>query len=459
MSNNSSTPNTSGSGSSGRQVPTIQPSQATQLVQALKKEIELARAAGTDRAKAKQHSDKAENIKAILLNYQAQQKSRQQAMSQPNSAVGSPISIPDSKITSPSVASPVPSAAPSAAPSPAVHSPAPRNVSPDKSGSGTPKPATITIEKLNQVKASSESLAHSIEALEVSKARETNQEKINSIEVELNKLRPKLAQFQKVFHYLKSELIQQGKQAALPPADKGEPQSLLKTGTPNYSQPFNSNLSSLAKQAVPRPKPFESASDYPNKINRMGTTLPLSGSKLPTHTPVPNVMKYTPTSGMKSSYISRPGFIGSGTNAYGMSTPNFSKLQPYDQGNYTPLNIPDNGGRVLTKRKLAEMANVIGVDEGDSKTTMDHDVEEVVLDLADEFVASVTAFACRLAKHRKVDKVDLRDVQLHLERNWNIRVPGSATDDVRAARRWQPSADYLLKLAEVEASKEPSQNN
>lgn len=459
MSNNSSTPNTSGSGSSGRQVPTIQPSQATQLVQALKKEIELARAAGTDRAKAKQHSDKAENIKAILLNYQAQQKSRQQAMSQPNSAVGSPISIPDSKIPSPSVASPVPSAAPSAAPSPAVHSPAPRNVSPDKSGSGTPKPATITIEKLNQVKASSESLAHSIEALEVSKARETNQEKINSIEVELNKLRPKLAQFQKVFHYLKSELIQQGKQAALPPADKGEPQSLLKTGTPNYSQPFNSNLSSLAKQAVPRPKPFESASDYPNKINRMGTTLPLSGSKLPTHTPAPNVMKYTPTSGMKSSYISRPGFIGSGTNAYGMSTPNFSKLQPYDQGNYTPLNIPDNGGRVLTKRKLAEMANVIGVDEGDSKTTMDHDVEEVVLDLADEFVASVTAFACRLAKHRKVDKVDLRDVQLHLERNWNIRVPGSATDDVRAARRWQPSADYLLKLAEVEASKEPSQNN
>lgn len=421
--------NTSPAGSAGKQMPTIQPSQATHLVQALKKEIELARAAGSDRTKAKQHSDKAENIKAILLNYQAQQKSRQQAMSQPNSAVGSPISIPDSKIPSPGVSSPVPTGAPS----PAVPSPA----SADKSGSGTPKPATITIEKLNQVKASSESLAHSIEALETSKARETNQDKINSIEAELTKLRPKLAQFQKVFHYLKSELILQGKQAEKEP-----------TNTPTYTP---NTLSSLPKHIPPRPKPLETTSDFTgNKINRMGTTLPLTGAKLP-YTPAPNVMKYTPTTGMKSSYVSRPGFIGASN--YGMSTPNFSKL-PYDLGNYTPLNIPDNGGRVLTKRKLAEMANVIGVDEGDSKTTMEHDVEEVLLDLADEFVASVTAFACRIAKHRKVDKVDLRDVQLHLERNWNIRVPGSMTDDLKAPRRWQPSAEYSLKLAEVEATKE-----
>lgn len=46
------------------------------------------------------------------------------------------------------------------------------------------------------------------------------------------------------------------------------------------------------------------------------------------------------------------------------------------------------------------------------------------MEMAEEFVDNVTNFACNLAQHRKSDTLEVKDLQLHLERNWNIRIPG-----------------------------------
>lgn len=74
------------------------------------------------------------------------------------------------------------------------------------------------------------------------------------------------------------------------------------------------------------------------------------------------------------------------------------------------------------------------------------------MDLADDFVRNIVEFSGRLAKHRKLDRIDIRDVQLNLERNWGLRIPGYATDEIKAARKWQANPEYTEKLNAISKS-------
>jgi len=67
----------------------------------------------------------------------------------------------------------------------------------------------------------------------------------------------------------------------------------------------------------------------------------------------------------------------------------------------------------------------------DPNVRIEPEVEDLLLQIADEFIDSVTNFGCRLAKHRGGDALEVKDLQLHLERNHNIRIPGFASDDTR----------------------------
>uniref|UniRef100_A0A8C5QUH3 Transcription initiation factor TFIID subunit 12 n=1 Tax=Leptobrachium leishanense TaxID=445787 RepID=A0A8C5QUH3_9ANUR len=79
---------------------------------------------------------------------------------------------------------------------------------------------------------------------------------------------------------------------------------------------------------------------------------------------------------------------------------------------------PD-ANQVLSKKKLHELVREIEPNE-----RLDEDVEEMLLQIADDFIESVVLAACQLARHRRSNTLEVKDVQLHLERQWNMWIPG-----------------------------------
>jgi len=113
------------------------------------------------------------------------------------------------------------------------------------------------------------------------------------------------------------------------------------------------------------------------------------------------------------------------------------------------------GDSVLNKKKLDELVRQVtgggdGLGGGEGLTP---EVEESILNVADTFVDQVLQAACKNAKERGSKILEIRDIQLTLERGYNIRIPGYASDEIRTVRKIQPSAAWISKMSAVQASK------
>ncbi|CAK9438973.1 uncharacterized protein LODBEIA_P31970 [Lodderomyces beijingensis] len=207
--------------------------------------------------------------------------------------------------------------------------------------------------------------------------------------------------------------------ASAPATNRSTPNEAKTPATKKSSSPTPSRMPTT--QSNPKTNPI-SRTNTTNPTTTTNTTTAAGNTTGKTSTPTgetPNSKRPFPTSFASSSSTQ---FANPSTNALPNPPPQFT--------------IPDNDGRVLTKRKLNELMTRISIDQGDVKTSVDNDVEELFLDLADEFVRNVMDFSCTLAKHRKLDRVDIKDVQLHLERNWGIKVAGYMNDDIKPIRKW-----------------------
>lgn len=113
--------------------------------------------------------------------------------------------------------------------------------------------------------------------------------------------------------------------------------------------------------------------------------------------------------------------------------------------------LEGEGQRVLSKKMLDILVRqVTGGGEGEGLTP---DAEEFILQMADDFVDDVITAACRLAKLRPSSTLEIRDIQLVLERNYNMRISGFSTDDLRTVKKPQPTQGWTQKMSAVQAAK------
>lgn len=210
----------------------------------------------------------------------------------------------------------------------------------------------------------------------------------------------------------------------------------------NQQQQQDQNQQPQVPNGLPFNPPASATQQTPNSAYPLQTNSGSSGTS--TKFPIPKQLQMDPRMQQPvPGPQSRPTFGNAGM----MSQPGVQRPAQFT--------LEGDSDRVLSKRKLDELVRQVtgSPADGTAESGLAPDVEEAVLTLADDFVDNVITSACRLAKLRPNQTLDIKDIQIVLERNYGIRIPGYALDEVRTVRKFQPAPGWQSKMQAIQAGK------
>ncbi|ATY66818.1 transcription initiation factor TFIID subunit 12 [Cordyceps militaris] len=225
------------------------------------------------------------------------------------------------------------------------------------------------------------------------------------------------------------------------------PQQQQAAGTPTAGTPGTANNGGVNTAVQPPPPQQQQGHPHAHPSQQPATSLQ---TKMPIQKQLPERATAVPQGVTLGGGVApgRPTLSqGGGTLGGVMNQPAMAKVPAYSHD--------AEGDHVLSKKKLDELVRQVcgAPGEGSDQNLLTPEVEESVLNMADSFVDNVLHSACRNAKERGSKVLEIRDIQLVLERTYNIRVPGYSSDELRTVRKVQPAAGWIAKMSAVQAAK------
>lgn len=136
-----------------------------------------------------------------------------------------------------------------------------------------------------------------------------------------------------------------------------------------------------------------------------------------------------------SSGISHPHVV--------ISKPAVQQQQPQPMQSYiTQQSNAPRDNKLLDKKRLQDLVNEI-----DPNLQLEDELEEMLMKVLSDFVDEAVSSSCALAQHRKSNILEVKDLKMHLQKQWKIFVPGFSSEDLKTNRKTSSTEAHKQRQA------------
>lgn len=230
-------------------------------------------------------------------------------------------------------------------------------------------------------------------------------------------------------------------------------------GLQTHNQPWLSSSGVASRPSLPNapfraqmnhPQTLQQRSHIPQQLRPQIQQMPSQRPQMPSSSSSDGILEshrqQIPTSQVSQQLIPKSAGIGNQKLVANLgSQPNIALTGVPDKTASTE--VVETCNRVISKRSIQELVAQI-----DPTERLDPAVEDILVDIAEDFVESITTSACSLAKHRKSTTLEAKDILLHLDRNWNMTLPGFMGDEIKCYKKPSVNDIHKERLAAIRKS-------